>query len=81
MNIKFFLVLVVVAVLGVFIFSRRPSPPISGPTPSLDSELSTPVPTSDIKAADPKDQQVIDELNQYQDKSFDQDFTEIQTQF
>jgi hypothetical protein len=45
------------------------------------SELSETIPTTGVKAEDAEDQKLIDELNQFQDKSLEEDFSAIESQF
>lgn len=47
---------------------------------SPTSELNQPIPTVSITAHDPADQKIIDELSQFQNPSFDQDFSNIESQ-
>ena len=44
------------------------------------SEVPETIPTTGIKAEDPEDQKLIDELNQFQDKSLEANFSEIESQ-
>lgn len=38
------------------------------------------IPTIELRAKDQEDQKLLDELNQYQDKALDTDFSEIESQ-
>jgi hypothetical protein len=74
------LILLVAFFLSVF-YLNRPAVPFSNNVPDNSTVgQDAPIPTADIKAQDPADQQLVDELNQYQDASFDKDFIDIESQ-
>ena len=53
--------------------------PTENGTPE-QSELSETIPTTGLKAEDVEDQKLVDELNQFQDKSLETDFSAIESQ-
>lgn len=73
---------VLVAFLGVTLSSCSANLSSNSPSKnSLNSELNQPIPTVSLTAQDPADQKIIDELNQFQNSSLDQDFSNIESQF